>query len=253
MARPNKEGLEYFPLDTRFDEEVLLIDSKFGCSGIGILVKLWQIIYANGYYIKWTERELLLYGGRINADINLVTDIINECLKWGIFNDDLFKKYNILTSRGIQKRFLEATKRRKDASFIFEYSCIDDVKTVNANINLIYVDIKPQNARNKKQIETERETDTETDTETFILFWNEYPNKKAKKEALKAWNKIKNPNVDLILKAIREQKKTKQWLKDNGQFIPLPTTWLNQERWNDEVEKQPPKPEDDPNYKPLPF
>lgn len=122
MARPQKEGLDYFPLDIEMDDKVKLIDAKFGVAGFGVLVKVWQIIYDNGYYIKWTEKELLLYKTRINADINLINDVINECLRWGIFNSELYKSYSVLTSSGIQKRFFEATKRRQVITFTNEFS-----------------------------------------------------------------------------------------------------------------------------------
>ena len=128
MSRPKKTGLDYFPLDVIFDDEVLLIDAKFGCAGLCVLIKLWQIIYANNYYIKWGERELLVYKTRINADINFINDVINECLKWGIFNESLYNKYGILTSKGIQKRFIEATQRRTEVEFIKEYLLIKDVE-----------------------------------------------------------------------------------------------------------------------------
>ena len=71
----------------------------------------------------------------------------------------------------------------------------------------------------------------------FGAFWTAYPNKKAKPAALKAFTKLK-PNAELLaemLKAITAQKQSPQWQKDNGQYIPMPSTWLNQERWNDEV------------------
>jgi hypothetical protein len=128
MSRPKKTGLDYFPLDVIFDDEVLLIDAKFGCAGLCVLIKLWQIIYSNNYYIKWGERELLVYKTRINADINFINDVINECLKWGIFNESLYNKYGILTSKGIQKRFIEATQRRTEVEFIKEYLLIKDVE-----------------------------------------------------------------------------------------------------------------------------
>ena len=71
----------------------------------------------------------------------------------------------------------------------------------------------------------------------FGAFWTAYPNKKAKPAALKAFTKLK-PNAELLaemLKAITAQKQSPQWQKDNGQYIPMPSTWLNQERWDDEV------------------
>ena len=70
----------------------------------------------------------------------------------------------------------------------------------------------------------------------FDTFWAAYPRKEGKKTAQAAWAKIKNPDIDLILDAISKQKKTIQWTKEKGSFIPHPTTWLNQERWNDDVD-----------------
>jgi hypothetical protein len=70
--------------------------------------------------------------------------------------------------------------------------------------------------------------------EGFEDFWKAYPKKVNKKEATSSYNKIK-VSLDTLLKAIEKQKKSDQWLKDGGQFIPYPSTWLNQERWNDEL------------------
>lgn len=70
---------------------------------------------------------------------------------------------------------------------------------------------------------------------TFQQFWDAYPRKEDKGKARKAW-KTHNcaPLVDLILATVERYKKTDQWQKDAGQFIPHPTTWLNGKRWEDE-------------------
>lgn len=64
----------------------------------------------------------------------------------------------------------------------------------------------------------------------FEAFWKVYPKKVAKKEAFKAFKKIKTP-VSVLIDAVEKQKKSEQWTRDHGQYIPYPTTWLNQERW----------------------
>lgn len=69
----------------------------------------------------------------------------------------------------------------------------------------------------------------------FETFWKSYPRKVGKDAALKAWNK-KKPNIDEVLKALEWQTQSAQWLKDGGQFIPHPATYLNQGRWQDEPE-----------------
>jgi hypothetical protein len=94
-------------------------------------------------------------------------------------------------------------------------------------------------------------TDTSSESLTekrFEEFWKIYPLKIGKQAALRAFKKIK-PTADLhskILSAIEKAKKSDRWQRENGQFIPHPTTWLNQGRWDDEIE-----PEEPSKYKPL--
>lgn len=70
--------------------------------------------------------------------------------------------------------------------------------------------------------------------EGFDQFWDAYPNKNAKAKAEDAWKKVKAP-LEIILAAIEQQKLSDQWRKSNGQFIPLPASWLNGRRWEDQV------------------
>lgn len=73
---------------------------------------------------------------------------------------------------------------------------------------------------------------------TFEEFWAIYPNKKAKKDALKVWGRIPmTPELwERIEQSIKAHKRTEAWTDGGGKFIPHPATWLNGERWDDEVE-----------------
>jgi hypothetical protein len=70
----------------------------------------------------------------------------------------------------------------------------------------------------------------------FIIFWTAYPNKRNKGGVKKIWKRLKPSQklLDKMLDTITEAKKSEQWQKDKGQFIPLPATWLNNEGWDDE-------------------
>lgn len=78
----------------------------------------------------------------------------------------------------------------------------------------------------------------EDNNSLFVQFWSAYPKKKDKKSAEKAFKKIAPDEALLqtMLNAIEEQKKSAEWQKDNGQFIPHPATWLNGHRWEDEIQ-----------------
>jgi uncharacterized protein YdaU (DUF1376 family) len=77
-------------------------------------------------------------------------------------------------------------------------------------------------------------------SEDFLEFWTSYPKKVGKDAAWRAWKKRNGdrPMTGSILSAIYNQTKSEQWLRDGGQFIPNPATWINQGRWADEVGEQ---------------
>lgn len=73
--------------------------------------------------------------------------------------------------------------------------------------------------------------------EAFEVFWKLYPNKKSKKDARKAWEKLK-PDADLrltLMTALGNHRLSRDWTKDDGQYVPMASTWLNGERWTDEL------------------
>lgn len=72
----------------------------------------------------------------------------------------------------------------------------------------------------------------------FDEFWQSYPHKVGKKAALSAWKKLK-PNAGLrakIMESLETQKSSQQWRRENGRYIPNPATWLNQGRWDDQLD-----------------
>ena len=75
---------------------------------------------------------------------------------------------------------------------------------------------------------------------SFDFFWEAYPKKVNKKRAKEIWcGKIK-PSRELfkqIIGHIYSMSKTREWSKQGGTFIPHPTTYLNGERWEDEIPK----------------
>ena len=153
MARPLKDGVDYFPLDTVLDTKFELIEAEYGLTGFAVVVKLLQKIYReHGYYCEWTDEVALLFSKQLNEGCNVVSEIVRASVKRGIFDKDLFDKYHILTSNGIQKRYFEAVNRRTQINVIDEYLLVSDTQIwENVNKNQVIAYKNPENVCNNPQ------------------------------------------------------------------------------------------------------
>lgn len=151
MGRQTKKGLDYFPLDVVLDTKLSLIKAEFGLLGFGIVIRLFQYIYAeNGYYMEWSQDVALMFASNEQVGVNVVSEVINACLKRGIFDQNKFKEFGILTSNDIQERYLEATNRRIGEKICDEYAVLNaHKKQVNDDINGINVNKKEENVSRK--------------------------------------------------------------------------------------------------------
>ena len=152
-----KSGIEYFPLDVTLDSKFDLIEAEFGVTGFGIVVHLLQEIYGQeGYYIEWTEEVALLFARKYGLGGNAVSEILAASIKRGMFDKEIFDKYHILTSRGIQKRYFEAVSRRKVLEVDYNILLVDaDLLPKNADIKRKNVNIYSKNADISKQSKVE--------------------------------------------------------------------------------------------------
>jgi hypothetical protein len=71
----------------------------------------------------------------------------------------------------------------------------------------------------------------------FDRFWQAYPRKVAKQDALRAWTRLASENglVETILAAVARHKASPDWQRNDGRYIPYPASWLNGRRWEDEL------------------
>lgn len=127
MARPFKQGLDYFPLDTSVDNKIEIFESEYGLLGFGFIIKLFQKIYSNGYYLEWNEYSPGLLKKEIGIEKEQINEMINFCLNINLFDKNMYSNFSILTSKGIQKRYFTVSKRRKELKEIIknDYILID--------------------------------------------------------------------------------------------------------------------------------
>lgn len=171
-----KDGIDYFPLDVALDDKFELIEAEFGLVGFSVIVKLFQKIYGGfGYYCEWTKDVALLFSKKIGLGGNAVSEIVCASIRRGIFNSDLYERYQILTSKGIQKRYFEAVSRRKKINVKSEYLLVQVgsfFKNVSNSEENVYIssenayifeqsreeESKEEKSKEKKSIVKERES-----------------------------------------------------------------------------------------------
>ncbi len=157
-----KSGIDYFPLDVSLDAKFDLIEAEFGLTGFGVVVHLLQEIYGKaGYYIEWTEEVALLFARKVGAGGSVVSEIIEASIKRGMFDKEIYDKYRVLTSRGIQKRYFEAVSRRKVLEVDYNILLVDvaqictgaDIQAKNVNIFSKNADISKQSKVEESRVE----------------------------------------------------------------------------------------------------
>ena len=104
---------------------------------------------------------------------------------------------------------------------------------------LISIDDNKNKNKNKSKSKNKSKEKVQEKEERFERFWSAYPRKVAKQIAMRAFEKI-DPDealLETMIAAIGKWKTTDQWNEAGGQYIPHPSTWLNQRRWEDELPK----------------
>lgn len=114
MPRPQKDGIDYFPLDVNFfsDPKIKILKARYGVDGITVYLYLLCEIYRAGYYICFNEDSQYLISDDLKMNTDKVKQVLNFLLERSLFDNKLFQSDKILTSAGIQKRFQLAVKER---------------------------------------------------------------------------------------------------------------------------------------------
>ena len=152
MARPNKQGLDYFPLDVNLltNLKVRRLISAQGINSIAVIIELLCRIYqGKGYYIERSNDLAFLISDALRSGISegAVEEIIKKAIELGFFDANMLDDFGILTSESIQKTFFEATKKRKGVQYDGRFLLI----SINGYNNLVNVDINSINVHHNEQ------------------------------------------------------------------------------------------------------
>ncbi len=127
-------------------------------------------------------------------------------------------------------------------------TCLPDGNHLDTQVSIGKDSIGKDSVVKDRELEKKTSTKRKCVHPLFDAFWQAYPKRIAKAKAEEAFSKL-NPDEELMkvmLAALKAWSKTDQWTKESGQFVPNPTTWINQRRWEDELPK-----DNKPKEKPI--
>lgn len=199
-----------------------------------ILMKMYLLSLKNGGKLMYKDK--IPYNSKMLSTIlNHNVDILDKAI-------EIFKELNLIEildsgaifmldiQNYIGKSSDEADRKRAyrnqieiEKQNLLEDKCPDKCQTNFANI---------------KDRDRDKDINRYIYTQNFEKFWKAYPKKRDKGNAEKWFMKHKPSDelTNLMIEKIERFKDTKEWKKQDGQFIPYPTTWLNAKMWEDEFE-----------------
>jgi hypothetical protein len=202
-----------FALDAAFYTAVLVSPLSAG------QIALWHALVHIANKCRWQEEFSVA-----NSTLCLLTGLSPSAVK---------NARTVLKQRGMIAYRSNSTK-----AAIYTLTIIRSDQVTSQETGQVSGQVKPKRSKasGPKQAEASPKANDKFDT-----FWAAYPRKIGKDAARKAFAK-RNVTKELLqqmLDAIEAQKRSEQWQKNGGQFIPHPATWINQGRWQDETEQLP--------------
>lgn len=157
MTRSAKTGIDYFSHDVTMsnDKKIKILIAQKKLIGYAVYNRLLEEIYRDEGYFLTTDNDFnILFSHDCGLELNDYIDILNVCIKAGLFDKRLYENFDILTSKRIQENYFAGTQRRDEVCLLKPYLLLDPLKHYNQErknrVNVIILDlnddIKDENA-----------------------------------------------------------------------------------------------------------
>lgn len=137
MPRKAKTGLDHFPFETDLfsDIKVRKLIKYQSAKAIAVYAFLLCTIYRDGYYIVWDRELPFIISESLGFDEAFVGEAIECMVRLGLFDEHMYREKQVLTSRGIQMRYLKELGRLRRSGDVSEYSLLDSphLKTMQSS------------------------------------------------------------------------------------------------------------------------
>jgi hypothetical protein len=225
----------YFPHDSnaKDDPKCVALIEQLGMEGYGIYWVLIETLRDQPDY-RYPFALIGAIARRYNTQAQKVELVVRN---YGLFVVD---EQEFFLSDSLNRRMEKVDAMRQNAINAGKISAQKRLAMVVAKDATNGCSTGVQRAFNGRSTIKEKKRKENTTAQTqdaFARFWDVYPKRRDKAKAQKSFAKISPDDTLLgsIIAAVEKQKGSQQWQKEDGQFIPLPSTWLNNRRWEDEI------------------
>lgn len=226
----------YFPHDSnaKDDPKCSILLEQLGCEGYGIFWILIETLREQPNY-RYPMGLLPVIARKYNTTHEKVRVVVGN---YGLFSIDADEFFSLSLNRRMEQveqiRNINRMKGIKSGEARRLLALTTTKQTVvEPKLNSGSTVVEQKKGKETKLKKLKKVNSKEPIQDFFIDFWSKYPKKKAKGDAEKAWKKIKPTEYDALFAGLEAQKKSNDWLKDGGKFIPYPASWLNGRRWED--------------------
>lgn len=135
MGNKIKIGLDFFPVDVNIftDIKIKKLLRHKGTNALSVYIYVLCTIYKDSYFMTWDNESAYLISHEINCDEEFVKEVINYSLEISLFDNNMFQKNSILTSKGIQIRYEDICKRLKRRNQIKDFVLINSELIANSS------------------------------------------------------------------------------------------------------------------------
>ena len=107
MGRNRKLGLDYFPMDVDFFQDIRIrkLIKYQGGKAVTVYALLLCIIYKQGYYVRWDDELPFIISEQTGFEEAYIQEVFKCCLIVGLFSKKLYDSDKVITSKGIQERY----------------------------------------------------------------------------------------------------------------------------------------------------
>lgn len=182
MGRNKKIGLDYFPFDIDFFQDLRIrkLIKYQGGKAVTVYTLLLCNIYKQGYYMRWDEELPFFVSEQTGFEEAYIREVIKCCLVIGLFSKELYDSEKILTSKGIQERYQKIGDLCRRNNEIYEYNIIssEDIsfsseeKPISSSKS---TQSKVKERKEKKSKKNNKEISPEGDTKKDELSLNPHP------------------------------------------------------------------------------